>query len=765
MGKNKNKGKKQQQQKVVKGAAAANRVSLPTSSSIKPTPGGPFPLSYPSQFQYPKGSFLRNEEPYQESFQQAVDTSYEGFVVDNPEVLKNEQVVVEDALQVLEGAGFFRVDVTQPFGLGTKCAKTYVTRCLVGAPGTTYKYLGLRMFAHSWNKTTASAASPVKKALATIGSLNDTLTQRTEHHLVQLNQKRQHRGAAPTRGRVGFDIALINRMESTNGLKPEPSMGEGKCSVSWHADSSLEHFSTISVYHLVSNDVEGQWSVGLRVAHNSEGPQASRRGTDISIIDDTPPISVSLPTGSTYYLLEDFNHHHQHTVIAEGKVPGRRFSSTHRLLRDSHNVDHILARCKTACAGFHKKGAKLWRSEQLLLTELESEWLRQFFIQGKAHYDLLWANNWGEPMQELLKYWSQLEERTKQTVDWLQHGAEGKCGLDVSNSTTADGPPPPRSERKLREKRKKAREGVEDLLKRTAESSNGAHATLYEPMAVLLEERTKMRDLWQQREQDGVFHEVDRDNRPMPIPFDFLVSSGKRPNDRGWSPMAGFPTEMRALAMDLRSWGSAYESGDIRELPVVVPTVAKSSPNASDNHTKPLDWTGWKLHEFGLEMQHPWAGQLLTGKKSIETRAYNLPANLIGKKVEILQSSQGKAGISALGDTFGFSAGLVERVGWCLFEQVLEYRDQAAFEADEGRHMVKRDSGYGWKAGSTEVVYGWVVSDFGLYDQPEVTHNGAIRRMRSLFELQPIVEDEKRKAEAPPSSQGRRNRKKRRKKH
>lgn len=48
------------------------------------------------------------------------------------------------AFDGLEEGGIFRADVTQPFGLGTKCAVTYVTRTLVGEPGTTYKYLGLR---------------------------------------------------------------------------------------------------------------------------------------------------------------------------------------------------------------------------------------------------------------------------------------------------------------------------------------------------------------------------------------------------------------------------------------------------------------------------------------------------------------------------------------------------------------------------------------------------------------------------------------------
>jgi alpha-ketoglutarate-dependent dioxygenase FTO len=712
-----------------------------------------FPLPFPPSLKYPKNAFLRNEPPYKQSFQQALDTSYEGFIVDEPNVLKDEQTSVEEALKVMEEAGFFRVDVTQPFGLGTKCAKTYVTRCLVGEPGTTYKYLGLRMFAHTWNPSGA-AASPIQQALKTIGKLNATLTQRTQHHLSQLDKKRHTRGAEPTRGREGFDIALINRMESPVGLKDEPTMGEGKCSVSWHADSSLEHFSNIAVYHLVDKeaDNEGKWSVGLRVAHNSEGPLASRRETGISMVPETPPLAVSLPSGSTYYLLDDFNHHHQHTVIAEGEVPGRRFSSTHRLLRESHNVAYVLARCKTACTNFHKKGPKLWRSEQLLLTEMETEWLRKFYIQGKAHYNLLWSNNWGEPMQELLKFWSQLEERTKHTIDWLQLGAEGRCGL--GESSTTEGPPPPRAERKLREKRKKAREGIQELLTR-GESNGGAFKDLYEPMAVLLEERATMRELWMARQEDGVFHELDFDNRPMPLPVDFL-QDGKASKERGQSPLPGSPDELRELVVKLRKWGNAYESSDKRDLPAMPPPKVQQN----DDHCKPLDWTGWKGRFFGLEMQNPWATHLLTGKKSIETRAYDLPPGLIGRKIEILQSLEGKAGVSALGDTTDLSSGVVEKVGWCKFDRVIEYRDQAAFEADEALHLVKGDSGYGWKAWSTEVIYGWVVGEHGLYGKQDQSSGKAIRRMRSLLELQ--ATEGKRTAES--DLQARRNRNKRRKK-
>ncbi len=311
-----------------------------------------------------------------------------------------------------------------------KCAKTYVTRCLLGEEGTTYKYLGLRMFAYPWRKyqegKSKSNCNELEDALNVIYQLNEKLTERTTVHLDSLDKKRReirnatsYQNQKMVRGRAKYDVALINRMTDTKDLKQEPSMGDGRCSVSWHADSSLEHFSSIAVYHTILNEskvnsyfhgdenmkqtnfCEGiasdHWSIALRVAHHSEGPGASRRGTDIesSVVMDIPSIAVSLPPKSAYYLLDDFNHHHQHAVLVndcdqQQSSAGVRFASTHRLLREGHNVLFILNRCKTVCAQFHKKGLKIWRSEQLLLTEIESEWIRQFFIQGEGHKTKLW---------------------------------------------------------------------------------------------------------------------------------------------------------------------------------------------------------------------------------------------------------------------------------------------------------------------------------------------------------------------------------------
>lgn len=370
-----------------------NKSKGTSSQQPKRPSAASLPLPFPSGLNVPKDSFLRNQEPYQESFQTALETAYQGFVVDESIAVKEE--TVQTALLKLEELGFFRTDVTQPFGLGTKCAETYVTRCLLGNAGTTYKYLGLRMFSHPWDTD-----NDKNEAVQVIHDLNKHLERRTVHHLSELDVEKRKRGDS-VQGRAGFDICLINRMEHSPDLKPEPSLGDGKCAVSWHADSSLEHFSTIAVYQTIvddnkkkNGDTESSWSVALRVAHNAEGPESSRRGTDIqsTLVANTPALSVSLPSGSAYYLLDDFNHHHQHAVVSQGTFDNSsiRFSCTHRLLRQSHNVQDILERCQKTCTSFHKKGNKIWRPEQLLLTEIESEWIRQFYIQGQQHHDLLW---------------------------------------------------------------------------------------------------------------------------------------------------------------------------------------------------------------------------------------------------------------------------------------------------------------------------------------------------------------------------------------
>jgi hypothetical protein len=576
-----------------------------------------------------------------------------------------------------------------------------------------------------------------------------------------------------------------------------------KTTVSWHADSSLEHYSTIAVYQTLlggseihqmkkkdnkvkktkggKSDEEGQWWVALRVAHHAEGPQASqkRRGTntEASIVEETPPIAVSLPSGSAYYLLDDFNHHHQHTVLTTGKAStaGVRYSCTFRLLRDSHNVRDWIDRGNAAIRQFHKKGPKIWRSEQLLLTEIESEWIRQFYIQGQGNKKLLWDSYWKIAIEELLSIWSQLEYRTKQTMDLLRAAAEEKCGFDtsVNNETNGSEPidtKPSKAERKARDRRKKALEKVHQLVSRLDSNNDRnkysakhqdaagefAYSELYQPFAELLDERAEMRDLWAKREKDHVFHEMAPDCRPMEVPFKFEQQlAANEPNGSGrgcfgLSPLPKSPTKLKEMSKQLVQCGQAFREGKASLLP---PLWEASKPNTNflteveskeSNHAKPMDWTGWGSVDqvFGLELQQPWAGAVVDGEKAIETRSYTLPPSLIGKKVMIIQSSSGQAGISSLGNSIALSradkAGGNRIIGWCIFSSVQLYTTEKDFRADEKLHLVTPDSGYGWKDAITKTIYGWIVKEHCRYDESSSSasvYGTGERRFRSIFQL------------------------------
>ena len=146
-------------------------------------------------------------------------------------------------------------------------------------------------------------------------------------------------------------------------LKDEPMFKKNKCAVSWHADSTLEHFSTIGVYHFTSpapfteslsasntaeeEREESMWRIALRVYHDAEGPTAGKTSDPSHPEAQTnPSVLLPLPSRHSYFLLDDFNHHHQHAVVAG---TSHRISSTHRVCRtDGHTFDSIRRRCLSA---------------------------------------------------------------------------------------------------------------------------------------------------------------------------------------------------------------------------------------------------------------------------------------------------------------------------------------------------------------------------------------------------------------------------------
>jgi hypothetical protein len=112
----------------------AEAKALPTRNLFHPQAG-----AYPKPFTKHRGqeTFLSPGHPL---FDELMATSYSGFQKKRATNLMPEYTA---ALGQLEAAGAFQYDVTQPMGIETPCARTKVTRTLVGQPGITYKYLGM----------------------------------------------------------------------------------------------------------------------------------------------------------------------------------------------------------------------------------------------------------------------------------------------------------------------------------------------------------------------------------------------------------------------------------------------------------------------------------------------------------------------------------------------------------------------------------------------------------------------------------------------
>jgi hypothetical protein len=186
------------------------------------------------------------------------------------------------------------------------------------------------MFSYPWD------GSDDCETFKTIGLLNKVLAARSAVLLADSNRSEV--------GSCNFNLTLINRCYPINGevkMKLEPTFQKEKCTVSWHADSTLEHYSSIAVYHCtkakeikkkaaknggrdVASDTDqaiekedDSWRISLRVCPNAEGPKAGKLKVPVGEEEEAealpPALAVPLPNKWSYYLLDDFNHHHQHS--------------------------------------------------------------------------------------------------------------------------------------------------------------------------------------------------------------------------------------------------------------------------------------------------------------------------------------------------------------------------------------------------------------------------------------------------------------------
>jgi hypothetical protein len=99
----------------------------------------------------------------------------------------------------------------------------------------------------------------------------------------------------------------------------------------------------------------------------------------------------------------------------------------------------------------------------------------------------------------------------------------------------------------------------------------------------------------------------------------------------------------------------------------------------------------------GINIQAPWSGLILSGRKTVETRSYPLPDRHKGKRLAIIETP-GK----------DKSAGKAKIIGIVVFSHSFRYEYRKQWFDDIGRHLVKpNDSMY--KFESNKPKYGWVV--------------------------------------------------------
>jgi alpha-ketoglutarate-dependent dioxygenase FTO len=349
-------------------------------------------------------------------FENHLQDHYKGFVhlpVDRLEPRDFHQEF-KNSLERLRDAGYYQYDVVMAGGKYS--SRTFVKRTLVGNPGITYKYLGLRLFAHAWS---GPGSTPLMKS---IGDMNQSMIKMTEQF--------------PENERCDYNLTLINYMEPTThtkvGFKDEANYDMGKVSVSWHADSSLVDNSSIGVYHCLptQRNSKWDWKIALRplAIEGKDNTGSTKRDNNSTI--PPKPVVVNTRDGDAYFLLGNFNMTHQHCVLAGSQA--NRISSTHRVavtIEDTY--DYILKRVKIARKRFRLQmevipalqspvvglDAKVIRYCQRILTEVEMEWIAQYWLQGDQHDKMrIW---WQKPMKTLEAYWSALEVYTCRLFDFL----------------------------------------------------------------------------------------------------------------------------------------------------------------------------------------------------------------------------------------------------------------------------------------------------------------------------------------------------------
>ncbi|XP_066569508.1 alpha-ketoglutarate-dependent dioxygenase FTO isoform X1 [Amia ocellicauda] len=448
--------------------------------------------------------------PRDAGFQQLWCSRYSSLAVQRAEegaVPRGLHEAVQAALSMLLQRGCFLRDLVR---IRERDVFTAVSRVLLGRPGLTYKYLGTRLFALPWEAEGSGSGysdRELSTACQAFEELNCYFCTEVESGMMRDRAKEEEDGAAGQRdslssaqadvgtapfcSRTQLNVTLLNYMDPAqmSYLKEEPYFGMGRMAVSWHHDEGLVPGSPVAVYSYScggsadagsAESVEdgGGWAVGLKVAWDIH----------------TPGLMVPLGSGDCYYMLDDLNTTHQHCVLAGQSA---RFSSTHRAAecstgtlgyiqrRSRAALDNLLTDPVSGSKTLHSVEPSALRRCEEIHNEVEFEWLRQYWFQGRRFEKF--CSWWSQPMQKLEEAWREMETMTQLALAVVDK--EGR--LD----------------------KKSRREAAEALLP-------------------IIAERQELRQLWRTRcqsrlaqtlpaDEAPMFHPYWRDHDPsLPLPFD-----------------------------------------------------------------------------------------------------------------------------------------------------------------------------------------------------------------------------------------------------
>ena len=121
------------------------------------------------------------------------------------------------------------------------------------------------------------------------------------------------------------------------------------------------------------------------------------------------------------------------------------------------------------------------------------------------------------------------------------------------------------------------------------------------------------------------------------------------------------------------------------------------------------------MKRAALEVQSPFSRLILSGKKTIETRAYPFPLDLIGSSIILCESLQGSDGVSRVADEVHQGQEGLSLIGEIFISSSKEYQSQIEWDRDAEKHQVPKGSSYDWSPTECGRRYAWQIERVIVY--------------------------------------------------